>query len=83
MWQGGMCGRGVCVAGGYVWQGVGACMAGGVHGRGACMAGGTATAAGSTHPTGMHSSFQLHPLCHQTLPVTFKRNIDLFFSFRQ
>ena len=45
-WQGGcvvwgMCGRGVCVAGG--------------HGRGVCMAGQTATAVDSTHPTGVHS----------------------------
>ena len=31
----GMHGRGVCVAGGHVWQG-------GMHGRGACMAGGHA-----------------------------------------
>ena len=35
--------------------GGGACMAGGVHGRGACMAGEMAIAAGSMHPTGMHS----------------------------
>ena len=41
-----------------VWQGAcmaGACVVGGMHGRGACMAGETATAAGSMHPTGMHS----------------------------
>ena len=45
----------------HTWQG--ACLAPGhVHGRGACMAGGcacmtgeTATVAGGTHPTGMHS----------------------------
>ena len=46
-WQGGMCGRGLCVvgvhgrgaymAGGHVWQGV--CMEGGMCGRGACMVG--------------------------------------------
>ena len=29
-WQGGMYGRGACMAGGHVWQGT--CMAGGVHG---------------------------------------------------
>ena len=28
-----------------------------VHGRGACVAGETVTAAGGTHPTGIHSSF--------------------------
>ena len=38
----------------------GACMAGGIHGRGPCVGGGsmageTATAAGGTHPTGIHS----------------------------
>ena len=46
-WQGGVHGRGVCMAGGVArgmhgrrcaWQG--ACMAGGVHGGGLCMAGG-------------------------------------------
>ena len=36
-WQGGMCARGACMAGGvhgrgHAWQG--ACMAGGMHGRG-------------------------------------------------
>ena len=58
---GGMCGR---VS---VWQGMcmvgGACMAGGMRGRGhawqdgmgTCVAGETATAAGGTHPTGIHS----------------------------
>ena len=49
---GGMCGRGhvsqgMCVAGE-------ACVGGGEGGR-ACVAGETATAANSTHPTGMHS----------------------------
>ena len=53
-WQGGMHGRGHPWQGegmhgrGHVWQGV--CIA-----EGACMAGEIATAAGSTHPTGMHS----------------------------
>ena len=43
-WQGGMCGRGVCMAGGGMcgWEG-------------ACVAGETATAADGTHPTGMFS----------------------------
>ena len=41
---GGVCDRGVCMAGGSAWRGV-------------YMAGETATAANSTHPTGMHSSF--------------------------
>ena len=56
---------GVCLStGGHAWSGVcmagGACMAGGVcvaGGRGACVAGETATAAGGTHPTGMHYCF--------------------------
>ena len=60
-WWGGVRGGGACVVGGHAWQG-------GVHGRrcvwwggghawqgGACMVGETATAAGGTHPTGMHS----------------------------
>ena len=43
VWQGGMHGRGTCMAGGHVWQRVwmvgghawwGACMVGGMHGRG-------------------------------------------------
>ena len=34
--------RGVCVAGGHAWWGV-------------CVAGETASEAGGTHPTGMHS----------------------------
>ena len=67
-WQGGMHGRG---QGGHAWQGVcevGVCMVGGgVHGRGqgACMsgrgvrAGETATEADGTHPTGMHSCFNI------------------------
>ena len=41
VWHGDMHGRG-CVAWGHAWQG-------------ACMAGESATAAGGTHPTGMHS----------------------------
>ena len=65
----GVCGKGgVCMAkggmrgeGGHAWQG--ACVVkGGIHGKGGwmvkgegeCMAGETATAAGGTHPTGMH-----------------------------
>ena len=37
VWQGGVCGKGVCVAGGCAWQEhvwQGACVAGGMHGRG-------------------------------------------------
>ena len=47
---------------GHAWQG--ACVKGGMHcqgayvqGRGACMTGETATVAGDTHPTRMHSCF--------------------------
>ena len=50
---GGVHGRGACMAGGCTWQG-------GVHGRGACVAGEMATAAGDTHPTGMHSCCELN-----------------------
>ena len=52
-WGGGVHGGGACM--------VGVCIVGGMHGRGVCMvgepcaAGETATAAGGTHPTGMHS----------------------------
>ena len=53
VWQGGMHGKGVCMAGGNVWWGV--CVAEGVCIAGQCVAGETATAAGGTHPTGMHS----------------------------
>ena len=64
-WQGGMCGRGCAWQGdvhgrdvhgrgvcgrGHAWQG--ACV---VRGGGACVAGKMAIAAGSTHPTGIHS----------------------------
>ena len=38
-------------------------------GKGACVAGETATEAGSTHPTGMYSCFQ----------ITFSRNRSIFF----
>ena len=64
VWHGG----GACTAGeawhacrgcGHAWQGLcawqGACVARG----GGCMAGEMATAAGSTHPTGMHSCLHL------------------------
>ena len=51
---------GACVPGGCAWQG-GACMVkaeGGVRGKGGgCVTGDTATAAGGTHPTGMHSCY--------------------------
>ena len=63
VWKGGVHGgghmwQGACVAGGM--HGRGACVVGGMHGRGGggCMAGKMATAAGSTHPTGMHSFFK-------------------------
>ena len=51
--------QGVCMVSCHAWQGGmrgegGACVA-----RGACLAGKTATAAGSTHPTGMHSCLHL------------------------
>ena len=49
VWQGGMHGR----VGGHVWQR-------GVCGGRACMAEKTAIAAGSTHPTGMHSCSSGH-----------------------
>ena len=68
-WLGGhMCPRGASVPGGMhggggwgacVVGGGGVCGRGGMCGRGACMAGETATAADGTHPTGMHSCYQL------------------------
>ena len=58
VWQGGM------HAGGCLWQGV--CVAGG-----ACMAGETATAAGGTHPTGMHS-------CYIKIFVTIRNVVVVF-----
>ena len=52
-----MHGRGECMAGRHAWwqgmHGWGVCMAG----DRVCMAGETATAADSTHPTGMHSFY--------------------------
>ena len=57
VWQGGMHGGWVCMAGGacmagrHAWQGV--CVVGG-----SCVAGETATEADGTHPTGMHSCFK-------------------------
>ena len=53
--------EGACVVGACIVRVrvVGECMGmygrGGMHSRGACMVGETATAAGGTHPTGMHS----------------------------
>ena len=41
---------GACMPRGCAWLG-------GMHGQGACVAGETATAADSTHPTGMHSCY--------------------------
>ena len=66
-----MCGQGACVAGGacmaggHAWQGV--CMARGTCVARACVAGETATAAGGTHPTGMHSCFNLPLRCHRSM----------------
>ena len=52
VWRGGAyVAWGAYVAGGHAWQG--ACVVAG----GVCMAGETATAAGGTHPTGIHSCF--------------------------
>ena len=52
----GVYGRGVCMAGGHVWQE--GCMAGGMHGRGACVAGdmhgGGAYMAAGVHGGGVH-----------------------------
>ena len=42
--------QGVVHGGGHVWWG-------GMRDKGSCMAGETATAAGGTHPSGMHSCF--------------------------
>ena len=86
-WQEGMHGRKACTVrgvhdGGHAWQGV--CMAGGVHGRGHVWHGGgvcgrgvcaeeMATEVGGTHPTGMHSCWNLHDVvlgfrhCENTL----------------
>ena len=47
-WQGGMRGRGACVAGGHVWQG-------GMCGRGACMAGGHMHGMGGVRGRGEHA----------------------------
>ena len=46
---------GTYVARGHAWQG--ASIAGGHPWQGVCVAGEMATAAGGTHPTGMHSCF--------------------------
>ena len=67
---GGMCGWGCA------WQG-GVC-----GGGGACMAGETATAADSTHPTGMHSC---HKFIHNTELISdgskiFQRGSNLIFG---
>ena len=58
--KGGMCGEGASIAksggmhgeGGHVW-------CAGVHCKGGCVAGETATAAGGTHLTGMHSCLNI------------------------
>ena len=46
--------RGACM-GGHAWQGVCRADGGGASMVGGCMAGESVTAAGGTHPTGMHS----------------------------
>ena len=59
MWQGCVCGRwacmagGTCVVGGHAWWG--ACVAGGMHGRGACLVGvvGGVCVAGGVHGRGV------------------------------
>ena len=52
------------MAGRHVWQGV--CMAVGVcGGEGACVAGETATAVDGTHPTGMHSCYNVNRVFHK------------------
>ena len=63
----GMAGE-VCMAGGHVWQWWG-------EGAGACVAGEMATAAGGTHPTGMHSC-----LCEVLMrfQLSFFKEIVLF-----
>ena len=53
VWQGGMCGRGACVAGRV--HGRGACVGGMCGWGGACVAGETAIVVGGMYPTGMHS----------------------------
>ena len=65
-----MHGRGsmACMQGVWACMAGAVCMAGGVCGMvggGGCMAGEMATAAGSTHPTGMHSC--LHLFQHSTM----------------
>ena len=63
--HGGVCTRGACMLGGMRgWGG------------GACLAGETATAAGHTHPTGMHScsGWDLHP----GKPVTVSVSTQFF-----
>ena len=76
MTKGSMCGKGVCMAGGHAWQGgmLGrghAWQRGAYMAKGACMhVGETATEAGSTHPTGMHSCskvISVFPIFHAVL----------------
>ena len=66
-WQGVVCGRGLYVAGGCMWQGTcvgghawqgGVWWGGGMRGKGTVCAGETATEAGGMHPTGKHSCFE-------------------------
>ena len=53
---GGMCGGGHALQGAHAWQG-------------ACMAGEMATAAGSTHPTGIHFCFSVVFICFRAFEV--------------
>ena len=69
------------MAGGRAWQGghawQGACMA-----RGACVAGETATAAGGTHPTGMHSClYRMIDAYLRRVIFTFVQGLKYFFTF--
>ena len=84
---GGMCGRGWGLALGLcTWQG--ACVVGGIWvvgvcaWQGACIAGKTAIAAGSTHPTGIHSCFNLTRQIEKEyqLKFYFLGHINLFLS---
>ena len=79
--SGDVCGRGACVAWGCVaGEGGGGCMTeAGMWGRGAwqggaCAAGEMAIAAGSTHPTGMHSCYHLK---YDTTCLLKKWQIDI------
>ena len=78
VWQGGHAWQGACMAGGHVWWVrrcpwqvvcmVGVCMVEWCAWQGgACMEGETATTAGGTHPTGMHSCYKLWAISWKVL----------------